>query len=724
MTNPQVRALLDSLPTDSEFDAFCIDYFPGITRKFSSGMDRTQRINLLLMQHQAADVAAAFSRYKSGQGSVLSQPVFFVPQPLSPHFTGREETLALLRKRLQEKRMVALWGLGGLGKTQTAVAYAHRHRADHSAVLWIGGDAPTSFEQGLFELGRPLVQSGQLRAPPIDERDPSAVRKAVLEYLRQATDYLLICDNVDAPQSLKSIWPRIFGGQVLLTSRSQDSRRLGAVVVELGKLSLRESCEYLSNCHPVQGAEAQEAQSELAQELDGLPLALAQAAAFLIEHQSRYTDYLRQYRRQKLKLLEQELPDDSPKSVSTTWAMSIEQVEQASEASLHLLKLCAFLQPDAIPEELFAKPVPALGETLHAALASSDAMALHNLLKPLGNHAMVQRDTALASADDLALDRLLKPLLNHALVQRDRENRSLSLHRLVQQALLYRMPEEEQAHWAHAAVVQLDKALPPPGFSYWSQYRRLMPQMPVILEHIERFELTEWAATHVLNQAGYFLWQQGQHAEAEQFCRRVLTIREWTLNSDHPDVAVSLNNLGRLLHDSGKLAEAEPSLRRALAIWEQQLGREHSDVAVSLNNLGMLLHDQGKLEEAEPLLRRALAIWQLAYGDSPSVALSMNNLGKLLYDQGRLEEAETLLRDARAMLEKKTSGDHPDLARCLNNLGVVLHKLNKYEEAEPLLCRALAIMEKTLPTGHPLIGQYRTNLDRLMAAKQSSCPPA
>lgn len=720
MTNPQVRALLGSLPTDSEFEAFCLDYFPGVCRKFSAGMDRTQRINLLLTQHGADDVAAAFLQYRPDPGLALAQSVFFVPQPLSPHFTGREETLALLRRRLQEKRIVALWGLGGLGKTQTAVSYAHRHRADYSVVLWIGSDTTTTFEQGVFELGQPLVQSGHLRAT-FDERDPGAVRKAVLEYLRQATDYLLICDNVDTPQNLKAIWPRIFGGQVLLTSRSQDCRRLGAVVVELGKLPLRESCEYLADCHPAHGAGEQEALSELAQELDGLPLALAQAAAFLIEHQSRYSDYLRQYRKQKLKLLEQELPDDSSKSVATTWAMSIEQVEQASVASLHLLKLCAFLQPDAIPEELFAKPVPVLGETLHKALASADTLELHQLLKPLGHHPVVQRDGALARADDLALDRLLKPLLNHALVQRDRENRMLSLHRLVQQAILHRMPHEEQAHWAHAAVVQLDKTLPSPGFLNWPQHRRLAPQVPAMAEHIERFGLTEWAATHLLNQAGYFLWQQGQYAEAEELCSRVLAIREQTLSSDHPDLALSLNNLGRLLHDAGKLAEAEPLLRRALTIWEQRLGKEHPDVAVSLNNVGMLLHDQGKLEAAEPLLRRALAIWEQAHGsDSPRVALSMNNLGKLMYDRGKLEEAEPLLRGALAVLEKTTIDDHPDLARCLNNLGALLHKREKYDEAEPLLRRALAIMEKALPAGHPLIGYYKANLEKLLAARQSS----
>ena len=56
--------------------------------------------------------------------------------PRTPYFTGRDEILNQLREGLLESRVAALSGLGGVGKTQTAIQYAHRHRGDYSATFW------------------------------------------------------------------------------------------------------------------------------------------------------------------------------------------------------------------------------------------------------------------------------------------------------------------------------------------------------------------------------------------------------------------------------------------------------------------------------------------------------------------------------------------------------------------------------------------------------------
>lgn len=643
----------------------------------------------LLRQRVEPSIAAPRAPLGGQSAPALGTPqaVFNVPLPLHPHFTGRQQTLQALRQALLETPLVALWGLGGMGKTQTALAFAHRYADENptAAVLWLGGESASALALGLFALGRPLWRSGRL-SQPYDDRDPATVRQVVSDYLEHATDYLLICDNVDAPQSLRDVWPRRFGGRVLLTSRSREVHRLGAVIIELGKLPEHEARAYLGACHPPRSKEEHQSLAELVQEFDGLPLALAQAAAFLTEHQSRYGDYLRQYRKQRLDLLEQGLPADYPRSVATTWALSVAELERLAPSSVELLKLCAMLHPDAIPEELLFWSLP-------------------------------EQD------DALALDRRLKPLLNHGLLQRDREERLLSMHRLVHQALQQRLDPSEQQRLARAVAAYLDASFPFVQYENWQLCRRLLPQAAQLSEYVERFALFDMAAARPLEQAGYFLGEQGQYAAAEPLLRLALLIREKALGLEHPDYATGLNSLGRFLREQGRLDEAEPLCQKALAIWERTLGPEHPRVAFGLNNMGKLLHARGQLPAGEPLLRRALRIREKAYpADHASITYSLHNLGWLLYEQGSLAEAEPLLRRAVAVREKILDPGHPELALALRSLGVLLSADGKPHEAEPLLQRALLIQEHALPASHPQLQATRLALEELRARSATEVP--
>ncbi len=699
MTSAQVRKLLtDRLPTDADFDAFCIDTFPDSHRRFTGGMDRTARINLLLELHGAQALSSALSN--GSRQTSTSQRVFHVPQQLSPHFTGRDQFLQEVREQVSAKRAVALWGLGGIGKTQAALEFAGRYRNDYGGVLWITGDSTAGLEQGLFELARPLATSGRVRADLLDERDPAAVRQVVVDHLRQSTDYLLICDNVDAPLSLRHVWPRNLGGQVLFTSRSQDVRRLGAVVMELGRLSDEESRDYLMRSQAASGPEEELALRELVRELQGLPLALAQAAAYVTRHRSRYDAYLRGYRKKKLGLLEQGLPDeDYPFSIATTWAMSMEQVEKSNTASLALLKLCALLQPDAIPEELFRGAVDELDEPLRSTLRADDD-------------------------DEQALDSLLEPLLCHALMQRDPANRMLSVHRLVQQAVLHRLSPEEQRRLGRAAVLQVNRAFPKETFDFWPQCRRLLPQVEVLSEHIRRGSLSDSATGRLLATAGEFLKDQAQYREAEPLIRQSLEVRQQALGPEHPEVADSLNKLAMLLRAQGHLEQAEQVCRDALNLREKTLGRDHHDVSESLNDLAIVLDDLGRFDESEPLYYRSLAIRERNLGpDHPEVGTCLNNLGWLLHAMGRLEDSEPMCRRAIQIYERAYGPDHPDVSYPMHLLGAVLLDQGKLADAEPLLRRALAIRENTLPPGHPRIEQSRKALDSLSDCRLEGRPP-
>src|SRR5271157_893836 len=602
----------------------------------------------------------------------LGEPVVWnVPYPRNHNFTGRTSILAQLEAALASGTTAALAGLGGVGKTQTAVEYAYRRRDQYRAVLWVRADTETSLVSGYRELAEVLG------LPEKDAQDSNEVAAAVRRWLGREPGYLLIFDNVDDPALAKPFLPLEPRGHVMLTSRSYDFDVLGIhESIGLPVLTPDEALEFLQKRTgrkgPLDPAE-QVAARTLAGELGYLPLALEQAAAYMKVHKEAFSVYLAEYRAERLKLLDEMGPvaGEYPETVRTTWKRSFDAVAKASPAASALLRLSAFFGPDAIPYELIVEGAPKLGEPLAPALASS----------AVGDH---------------ALNKLLTPLDLHSLVRRDPEARTYSVHRLVQAVLLLdELTAATRKDLAERAIKVLDQAFPDVEYATWLRCERLVPHALAARGWIESEDLHIPEAARLLNHAGCYLHGRARYAEAEPLLRRALAIREVALGLDHPDTAASLNNLAELLRARGRYEEAKPLYCRALAIHEAQ-GPDRPNTAASLNNLAALLRDQGLYEEAEPLLRRALAIREVALGpNDPDTAASLNTLAELLRARGRYEEAKPLYCRALAIHEAQ-GPDHPNMAASLNNLRALLRDQGRPGEAEPLLRRALAIREVAL----------------------------
>ena len=300
----------------------------------------------------------------------MGQAFWNVPHPRNPSFTGREAEIAGLRERLARKRKTALAqaisGLGGIGKTQTAVEYAYHYRDEYKAVLWLNAESPLSLKTGCGDIARQMPL-------PHDEKDLDQAAAAVKYWLGTHPDWLLILDSADDPAVLEPFLPTDHEGHILITSRAQDFQHLGILdPVELWEFPIEDATVFLLRRCGREGAHEAErgAARELAGELDGLPLALEQAAAYIVATPATFQRYLESYRTGGLSRLEARRPvlGRYPKSVATTWAANFAAVRADSEAAADVLQLSAFLAPDAIPFELLTRGVPAapalLSETL------------------------------------------------------------------------------------------------------------------------------------------------------------------------------------------------------------------------------------------------------------------------------------------------------------------------------------------------------------------------
>ena len=599
-----------------------------------------------------------------------------IPYARNPLFTGRENVLTRLSGALKASKAAAISGLGGIGKTQTAVEYAYCYRDDYDTILWVKAESLESINSDFVTIAH------LLNLPEKQEQEQHRIIEAVKRWLKNHSGWLLVLDNADDLEMVRAFLPTDGQGYILLTTRAQATRRIAQRIeieemdVDEGALFLLRRATIIDSNAPLDAASTtdQAKAKEISQAMDGLPLALDQAGAYIEETQWSLTEYLRLFQLRKEELLQRrgKLTTDHPESVGTTWSLAFEKVQQANPAAADLLRLCAFLDPDTIQVEIITEGASKLGSTLQQ-----------------------------VAADPIKLNDAIGTLLAYSLVRRNPDH-TLSIHRLVQVVLKHSMNKSTQRRWAERAVRAVYQAFPEVDYGNWLSCQEYIPQVLTCNALIEQWDMVLPETSQLLNDAGYYLRESAQYEQAEPLLQRALAIREQVLGTDDLLIADSLNELGILYHDQGKYEKVEPVYKRALAIREQVLGVDHSGTATSLNNLAELYRDQGKYEEAEPLYQRALAIDERAYGpEHPEVATDLNNLALLYYSMTKYEEAEPLYQRAISITERVLGPDHPDTANNLNNLGLLYDEKGKYEEAEPLYQRALAIRERVLGSDHP-----------------------
>ncbi len=539
--------------------------------------------------------------------------IWNVPHRRNPNFTGREELLAGVESALARGGQAALTqaivGLGGIGKTQLALEYAYRHAGDYQVIWWVRSEEPTQLAADYAAL------AGPLDLPEKAASDQSAAIDAVRRWLERKAGWLLILDNVPAPEAVLDYLPQ-GGGHVLLTSRDQNWGRVAAPV-SVPVLPQEEAVALLGKRTGWTGPEV----GVLAEELGQLPLALEQAAAYAAATGCRVTTYLDLFRFRRQALLQRARPPEGYQgTVTSTWSLAMAEAAAECPAAAGLLTLCAYLAPDGIPLSLVQEGVEHLPE-------------------PLGE----------AARDPLLLHDAVAALRRYSLVSVHQE--ALSVHRLVQAVVRDGLAEEEQRQWAAAAVRSVFARFPKaPGQLYDAS---LWPACILRLPHalaaaslalpLARPDFAE-DLTWLLSCIGRYLETLAQYEQARACVTNALDCAERTLRPDHP-------GLIRLLHHASDLSDNPRPLReRALAIAEE---RDDESVPWLLLGLARALCHEGDDAGAKAACERALATAERTQGRESQLATEMCH--RLAYLQMRLGDFASAKRGAEwaaAALEK------------------------------------------------------------------------
>ncbi|OAL38089.1 hypothetical protein AYO20_02541 [Fonsecaea nubica] len=631
--------------------------------------------------------------------------IFTVPFEPDPHFISRESILSSIAQQLEQHRRAILCGMGGIGKSQIAIAYAYQYRQEHprSHVLWIYAATRSRFVQACQQMARKL-KLPRCEDPKIDACE------LVAAWLDDEENgpWLLIVDNADNANLMLGVMPSDethmdedtltkplmdylprtldLSRRLLITTRYNDvadGLRQSALPISVGPFSLPEARSLLRRKITKERAgPADETVDELLTSLAYIPLAITQAAAFINRNMMTLADYLRGFQTsesERMRQLSIELQDPRrergfPSSVFRTWRLSFDQMRQRDPAAARLLTFLAFLDGQSIPLTLV-------------------------------------QYTQTAEAD---WRQALGTVAGYSLVV-SAANETISIHPLVQESVRYWLEQQKEKEASVEQAVQVLAARFPTGeYSNWIVCQTLLPHAQAALRHQGRGILSE--SRRLLQYlVSWFLLASGKYETAFEHVSESYEILMGLYGDEEPVSLDSLARMALVLPYRGKYEEAEAINRRVLAGREKELGVDHPSTLTSVHHLALVLQDRGKYEEAEAMIRRALAGREKELGvDHPSTLTSVHHLALVLQDRGKYEEAEAMNRRALTGSEKELGLDHPDTLLSVYSLAHLLDVQQDFQQAMDLYETAITGFDSVLGPDHPTTAACREHLSSLL----------
>jgi cellulose biosynthesis protein BcsQ len=551
-------------------------------------------------------------------------PIWSVPAR-NADFTGRAVTLELLRDKLagggSDAVAQALYGLGGVGKTQLALEYAHRFMADYDLVWWVPSERTDEITAALAELARKMgLRTGD---------NVAEAAEAALEELRRDTTphWLLIFDNADDPKQLEPYLPT-GAGHVLITSRNQAWTR-SAEPLEVDVFTHEESVAHLLRHVPdLDPADAR----MVAEALGHLPLAVEQASAWLEQTGMQAQAYVMELATQATRILALNQPSDYQTPVVATWNLSFERLQQRSPAAVRMLQLLAFFSPGPISMDLLY----------------SDEM----------NEALLPFDESLS--EQLMLPRVIRDISRFALVKVDQGSNSLQIHRLVQAVIRSQLTDEQQNEARHEVHQILVGARPRQGEtddpSNWDTYDIIWPHLgPSQAEECDdprtRQLLIDWVR---------YQWKHGEFESCLALAQRLQNLWTNQLGPDHSQTLHLQFQIANVLRSQGRFNEARDLDMYVLERQQAVLGPAHLLTLMTVGSLGADYRALGEFRAALQADRETYSSLKEEFGeDFPRTLAAAHNLACSLrlvgdyYAAGHLDQ-ETLDR-RRVVLPE----DHP-----------------------------------------------------------------
>jgi len=631
----------------------------------------------------------------------------------NPHFIPREalqdEINAHFKDKDQQILTLTAHGMGGMGKTTLASFFFQHPIHPYTIRAWFNAGSREQIYQQYLDLAKQAEGIEYPKEMPIDSQ-----AQRVKQWLEKQKDCLLVFDNVERREDLDGLLPEQGKHHILITSRSEvdwPKRQL----LNVDRMEIEEAIDLLVKMTGIDKEKNQALLQELVSDkyLGCLPLAVAQAGAYMDAKSIDIKEYMNRFKQSQVKFLSEENFNIKHLPVWVTFDMNFKALQEDCPLALNTLKQASWLNASSIPEALLIDMIE-----------------------------IEDKNKAMEAWDDIK-----GRLKRYSLMRLDKENHLATIHPLLQEILRNKQTEKEQIEIFKFVCKKMDEIFANDKTSS-STYRGFLPHAERLNQHGKHFATlanklndkyasllstqpnclndiyfklglvknylvyltTEKAAYEklygpqyvyiatTLGNLGTVYYQLGLLKEAREYLERALRIQEKHYDSqEHFAIAPTLENLGLVYGKFGLLKEAKEYLERALRIEEEHYGsQEHFAIATTLGNLGLVYYQLGNLKEAREYYERALKIKEKHYGSQEhfAIATTLENLGNVYGDLGSLKEAKEYYERALRIIKTGFGEKHFQTAIVMKYLGDVLNQAGNLDVAKKYLEQALEIEER------------------------------
>ncbi|KAK4957446.1 hypothetical protein LTR10_005409 [Elasticomyces elasticus] len=569
----------------------------------------------------------------------------YIPFSCNKKFVDRVKELDMLEKALftdQSAEHMAIVGLGGVGKTQVALKFAYWVIDNHLdvSVLWVSAMSAQAFEEGCRELARVF---GIRVAAGTDVR--TAIRQRLSA--KNSGRWLMIVDNADdsdilfgveGKAGLLSYLPKRSGGLVVYTTRNREIAQslTRNDVVKISCMDVPEATELLRRTldHTLLDAD-KEVTAALLNELEYLPLAINQAAAYMNCNEvslSEYLNLLKGSQEDLIYIMSREIRDNqtyeqSRSAVATTWLVSFKQLLHRDSHAADLLQFMSCIEWKSIPQSILPKVKPAARmRTAVGTLCAYSFIAKREGGKMYDLHRLAH-------------------LAAQIWVQQNGHTVEVRERAIEHMAAVF--PWDEWKHrelcgsyYRHAT--QLIDATDPSDREQCVEKGRLCLKVGVSLLKEKRPE----EAANWLNRS--CLWLQGSK-QSEMLLRSLLELAKAYVASEEPEKAVRL---------------IEPSVENLI----RHLGQSHPATLASQSVLAEAYMDSGQARQALRLIEHVVASQERLVGNHPNLVESQQRLAQAYTKTGQAAKAAVLLERIIEMEAQVRLEDDPFVMGLQTNL--------------------------------------------------------
>lgn len=605
---------------------------------------------------------------------------------------GRQDEIHKLEKSISTAagpRKLAITGLGGVGKTQIALELAYRmqDRDPECSIFWIPCTSYQAVEQACMAIAQMIG---------IPDVKPAEVKERIKAIFSQKDwKWLLIFDNADdmdmwiedstTSPPLKDFLPDNNQGHVVFTTRNRKLavKLASSDVMHLRELDEKTGTEFLEKSLIQKGLlNDSHAVLALLEQLTFLPLAVAQAAAYMSENSISVSDYLLLLREQEadvVELLSEDFGDDGrykdvQNPVAMTWLISFQQVQKLDQLACDYLALMACVAPRNIPESFLPRP------------ASKKKMI-----------------------DALGL------LSSYSFITIQPGNSFISLHRLVHLATRNWMKKEEQfPRYIQYATDRLSENFPDNDEANRQLWREYLPHALALLDENEFQKQIEKYIDYI-RKLGICLHSDGRYNEAEKLLVQVVKTRRQVLGSEHLDALISMNDLALNYIKQGRHKDGAELSMESFEIQERMLGLEYSDTLFSMDDFALPYSFQSVWKNFEESVLQAVKDEEQLLGlEHPCTLNSITSLATIYRAQQRWREAEELEMQVMESRRRVLGPEHPATLDNLINLALTYQDQGRFKEAEELAVHVIETQKRVLGPEHPETLDSMTHLANIL----------